>query len=122
VQYIRNIDLDDLARTNERVSKSLLGHDSGATTCTVTCVKTPPGGGSVAGRHFHVVDQLFYIVSGTMSVEIGGDEHEAGPGSLVIFPANTPHRNWNAGSDATVHIAFNTPLPDANEPFARPAI
>jgi hypothetical protein len=30
-----------------------------------------------------------------------------------------PHRNWNAGSEPTVHLAFNTPQPEAGKPFAR---
>jgi mannose-6-phosphate isomerase-like protein (cupin superfamily) len=121
MEYLRTVDLAGLAATDERVSISLLGHDSGATNCTVSCIKTPPGGGSVAGLHKHAVDQLFYIIGGTMTVEIGGREYEAGPGTLVIFPADTPHRNWNRGTEATVHLAFNTPLPNPNEPFAKPA-
>ena len=43
--------------------------------------------------HVHVFDQLFYIISGTMSIEIDGDCFEAGPGSLVVFPEGVPHRN-----------------------------
>jgi mannose-6-phosphate isomerase-like protein (cupin superfamily) len=41
----------------------------------------------------------------------GHGEFEAGPGSLVVFPAGVPHRNWNAGDVATVHLSFNTPVP-----------
>ena len=44
----------------------------------------------------------------------------AGPGSLVVFPAGVPHRNWNGGTEPTVHLAFNAPMPDPAEPFARP--
>jgi len=29
------------------------------------------------------------------------------------------HRNWNGSSKPTVHLAFNTPLPDPNVPFAK---
>ena len=100
--------------------QSLLDHDSGATTCAVNCIKTPPGDGSPAGTHTHVVDQLFYILSGTMSLEIEGRAYAAGPGTLVVFPAGVPHRNWNGGAEATVHLAFNTPLPLPDVPFALP--
>jgi len=53
-----------------------------------------------------------------MSLEIAGQGHVAGPGTRVIFPAGVPHRNWNGGPEATIHLAFNTPLPERGNPFA----
>ena len=70
--------------------------------------------------HTHVVDQIFYILSGTMSLEIEGTAYEAGPGTLVFFPAGVPHRNWNGGAEPTVHLAINVPMPDPKVPFAIP--
>jgi mannose-6-phosphate isomerase-like protein (cupin superfamily) len=120
VEYLRNVDFAQLTAVADRVSQPLLDWDSGATSCSVNCIKTPPGEGSPAGMHTHVVDQLFYILSGTMSLEIDGQAYTAHPGTLVVFPAGVPHRNWNGGSEPTVHLAFNTPLPSPDEPFARP--
>jgi quercetin dioxygenase-like cupin family protein len=120
LEYLRKVDFARLAATGERVTQPLLDWDSGATSCSVNCIKTPPGDGSPAGMHTHVVDQLFYILSGTMSLEIEGQAYTAEPGTLVVFPAGVPHRNWNGGSEATVHLAVNSPLPAQNEPFARP--
>ena len=37
---------------------------------------------------------------------------------MVVFPAGVPHRNWNAGSEPTVHLAINVPQPDPSAPFA----
>jgi mannose-6-phosphate isomerase-like protein (cupin superfamily) len=119
VEYVRKVDFAQLEAAGDRVSQSLLDRDSGATSCSVNCIKTPPGEGSPAGMHTHAVDQLFYILSGTMSLEIGGQSHMAGPGTLVVFPAGVPHRNWNGGPEATVHLAFNSPLPEEGKPFAR---
>ena len=68
--------------------------------------------------HTHVVDQIFYILSGTMNLEIDSTAYEAGPGTLVVFPAGVPHRNWNGSTEPTVHLAFNVPMPDPNVPFA----
>jgi len=121
VEYVRKVDFARLTADDGRVVQSLLDHDSGATSCSVNCIKTPPGDGSPAGMHTHVVDQLFYILSGTMKLEIAGHAYSAGPGTLVVFPAGVPHRNWNDGEEATVHLAFNSPLPSPDEPFARPA-
>jgi quercetin dioxygenase-like cupin family protein len=120
LEYLRKVDFARLAATGERVSQPLLDWDSGATSCSVNCIKTPPGEGSPAGMHTHVVDQLFYVLSGTMSLEIEGHPYTAEPGTLVVFPAGVPHRNWNGGNEAKVHLAVNSPLPAQDEPFARP--
>jgi len=121
MEYVRKVDLAAFEATapDERKSQALIDHGTGVSTCTINYIKTPAGGGSPAGMHVHDVDQIFYVLSGTMSIEIEGKEHECPPGSLIVFPAGVPHRNWNAGSEPTVHLAFNTPQPDANKPFAR---
>ena len=122
MDYVRSIDQAALAATapDQRFTQALLDHTSGAQHCSINIIQTPAGGGSPAGLHTHVVDQIFYILGGVMSVEIEGRQYDAGPGSLVFFPAGVPHRNWNGGSEPTLHLAFNTPMPDPNVPFARP--
>ena len=120
MQYIRPVDFGALNAAPDRFTQVLLDHESGATTCSVNCIKTPPGGGSPAGLHTHPVDQAFYVLSGTMGIEIEGQEYEVGPGTLVVFPKGVPHRNWNAGSEPTVHLAINTPAPDPAVPFSVP--
>jgi quercetin dioxygenase-like cupin family protein len=120
MEYVRQVDFETLNAAEGRFSQSLLDHESGGTTCSINCIKTPAGSGSPAGLHTHAVDQAFYIMSGTMGIEIEGKEYEAGPGTLVVFPAGVPHRNWNAGDEPTIHLAINTPAPDPNVPFAVP--
>jgi mannose-6-phosphate isomerase-like protein (cupin superfamily) len=121
MEYVRTVDFAAINASgpDERLSQALFDHKSGAKTCTINCIKTPVGGGSPAGMHVHDVDQIFYILSGTMSIEIEGKQHDCPPGSLIVFPAGVPHRNWNEGSEPTLHLAFNTPLPDPNVPFAK---
>ena len=119
MEYVRQADFAALEQATDRFTQKLFDHQSGAKTCTINLIKTPAGGGSPAGLHVHDVDQIFYILSGTMSIEIEGQQHECPPGSLIVFPAGMPHRNWNGGTEPTVHLAFNTPLPDPNVPFAR---
>jgi mannose-6-phosphate isomerase-like protein (cupin superfamily) len=118
IDHIRNIDSAALDAAAGRFTQMLLGRDSGGTTCEINCIKTPVGDGSPAGLHTHPFEQIFYVLEGTMSIEIDGREHQAGPGTLVINPAGVPHRNWNAGTEPTVHLALNVPLPDPNVPFA----
>lgn len=118
MDYVRTVDVASMHATGDRFTQALLARESGATTCEVNCIKTPVGDGSPAGLHTHPFDQIFYVLSGTMSLEIDGTPYEAGPGALVIFPSGVPHRNWNAGSEPTVHLALNVPLPDPSVPFA----
>src|ERR1700737_4300179 len=122
MEYLRTVDKSALAGASaeDRFSQWLLDHDSGSAHCSINYIRTPAGGGSPAGMHTHVVDQIFYILSGTMSLQIDGTAYEAGPGTLVFFPTGVPHRNWNGGTEPTVHLAFNTPLPDPSVPFANP--
>lgn len=119
--YIRSVDLDQLASTplSERYVQMLLDVTSGARHCTISYIRTPVGEGSPAGMHSHEVDQIFLVLSGTMSVEIGGTTFSADAGTLVIFPAGVHHRNWNQGDGPTVHVAINVPLPDPSKPFSK---
>ncbi len=121
MQYIRKIDFAAIQASGagERLTQILLDGASGSRTCSIHCIKTPPGGGSPAGMHVHDVDQVFYILSGTMSIEIEGQRQDCSAGSLIFFPAGLRHRNWNGGPEPTVHLAFNTPLPDPDLPIAR---
>ncbi|MBI2907008.1 MAG: cupin domain-containing protein [Chloroflexi bacterium] len=121
MEYVRKVDFDALEKSGEaeRVTQSLLDETSGARTCSIKCIKTPAGGGSPAGLHVHDVDQIFYILSGTMSVEIEGKQYECSPGSLIVFPAGVRHRNWNGSKEPIVHLALGTPLPNPNAPSAR---
>ena len=121
MEYVRRVDFAAIEKSgvDERLTQNLFDRTSGARTCTISCIKTPAGGGSPAGMHFHDVDQIFYILSGTMSIEIEGKQYDCSPGSLIVFPAGVRHRNWNGSNEPTVHLAFNTPLPDPSVPFAK---
>ena len=123
MDYLRKVDEAAFAAAaaDERITQVLLDHTDEPVHCAINCIRTPAGGGSPAGLHTHVVDQIFYILSGTMSIEIEGQQHECPPGTLVVFPAGVPHRNWNGGTEPTVHLAVNAPTPDPSVPFATPA-
>jgi quercetin dioxygenase-like cupin family protein len=119
-EYVRHVDggARDATPVGERYAQSLLDADSGARHCTISYIRTAAGGGSPAGMHVHEVDQIFYVLSGTMSIEIQGIGSVAEAGSLIVFPAGVPHRNWNDGDEPTVHLAFNVPMPDPAKTFA----
>ena len=118
MEYVRNVDFGAIDKADKRFTQALLERSGAYAGCTVNCIKTPAGEGSPAGLHTHPVDQLFYVMSGVMSLEIEGKQYQAGPGTLVVFPKGVPHRNWNAGSEPTVHLAIQIPAPDPGVPFS----
>ena len=120
MEYVRTVEFDKFdAAPNDRLSQALIDYGTGVSTCTINYIQTPAGGGSPAGLHVHDQDQIFYVLKGVMSIEVAGQEYECGPGSLIVFPKEVPHRNWNNGTEPTVHLAINTPMPDPSKPFAR---
>jgi mannose-6-phosphate isomerase-like protein (cupin superfamily) len=101
-QYIRPIDQAALhaGGPDARVRQILFDAKNGA----LNFIRTPAGGGSPEGTHTHKFDQIYYVLSGTMFVEINGEESIVQPSSAVVFPAGVPHRNWN--EEETIHLAL----------------
>jgi len=101
---------------DQRLSQKLLDRSSGADRVAVSLIRTPAGQGSPEGLHTHEFEQVFYVLSGEMNIEI-----RAPAGSLVRFEEGVPHRNWNDddGPDS-LHLAVNVPAPAADQPLAKP--
>ena len=87
MEYVRKVDFAAIENSgaHERMKLNLYDHIVGAKNCSINCIKTPADGGS-PGLHVHAVDQIFYVLKGTMSIEIEGGLHHCGPGSLIVFP------------------------------------
>lgn len=43
------------------------------------------------GTHQHPEDDVFYVLAGTMHLQVEGEWFEASAGSFVLVPGNTPH-------------------------------
>lgn len=114
--------LDAAIGAGVRHTEKLLDRASGGSACGVSIITTPSGGGSPEGMHIHEFEQVFYVLEGTMLVELLEEVHTVTAGTLVIFPRGVPHRNWNEGPDATVHVAINVPAPQLGIPSARPVM
>jgi len=58
-----------------------------------------PGAGPPMHVH-HLQEEAARVLSGRLGYQIlGGEPQFAGPGELVIWPAGTAHKWWNAGTD-----------------------
>lgn len=113
LEYVRQVDLRALAAADsaERFSQRLLTAENGAENIQVLYIRTPPGSGTRIGLHTHDIEQVFFLISGRMHYEINGIEGIAEPGSLIIFPAGIPHRNWS--EEETYHLAIMAPLKES---------
>ncbi|ATQ30215.1 hypothetical protein CS378_16650 [Rhodococcus ruber] len=63
------------------------------------------------GLHYHLSDQLYFLIDGHMQVQLGDEVHAIGPKTLVFIPAGLPHRNWNEGPGAENHFEMIIPTP-----------
>lgn len=111
-ERVRSVDFAaiEAAAPDKRVSLNVVDDRSGTEQTSVHYVRTPPGSSSPEGLHEHRWEQTFYIIAGTMTVEFEGEEpFELIPGDVVVFPTGVKHRNWNAGTEETIHLSISTP-------------
>ena len=80
----------------------------------------PPGGftGEEHGAHSGV-EQIYYVISGTMAVHIAGEDLVAGAGSLVYIPRGAKHYHRNSGKDNLVFLTVNCPVRSGEVPPLR---
>lgn len=116
------MDHDGLANAGpaERWTQMLHDQSQGAVGVEVRLIRTPGGSGSPDGLHVHDFEQVFYLLEGEMNIEVEGVESVVKAPSAIVFPQGVPHRNWNAGTVPTLHLAINAPAPDLDKPVSRP--
>lgn len=76
------------------------------------------------GAHAHEEDDVFYVLSGTMSFLLGDDWIDAQAGSFVLVPANMTHDFQNRSEGRAGVLNFSAPggfephMPAISEWFA----
>ena len=61
-------------------------------------------------QHRHAQhDEGFYVVSGIVRFSIGDQDHDAGPGTLVMVPPGAPHSFANPGDEPATLLTTFTP-------------
>jgi mannose-6-phosphate isomerase-like protein (cupin superfamily) len=91
-------------------SEILASPKTGVDSCYVICSRVEPGA-SGPNLHTHPADQFYFIVSGTMRVQLGTEEFSVGPDTLVSIPEGTPHCNRNPGNETEIHLEIIAPAP-----------
>jgi mannose-6-phosphate isomerase-like protein (cupin superfamily) len=92
----------------------LAGRSNGSERAAVNVVEVQPGSGGPS-HHIHSFDQFYYVVEGTMNVEIGLKRFQATANTFVVLPAGVVHRNWNEGPGIEKHITMLVPEPPQGE-------
>jgi oxalate decarboxylase/phosphoglucose isomerase-like protein (cupin superfamily) len=70
----------------------------------------PPGPRRlIAPLHLHHSDdEAWYVLEGTLHVQVGDNEVQAAAGSGVFVPRGTPHTYWNPGPGPTRYLLIMT--------------
>lgn len=75
-------------------------------------------GGCGPSLHYHHSDQLYFLLRGSMNVQLGAEVHRIEAGTLVFIPAGLAHRNWNDGEGTETHFELIAPAPVPGAPLA----
>jgi transcriptional regulator with XRE-family HTH domain len=69
-------------------------------------VEYQPGGSSTGDTTFmrHAGQEFGYGLAGRLTIHLGFDTHQLGPGDSISFPATTPHRLGNDGTEPAVAL------------------
>jgi mannose-6-phosphate isomerase-like protein (cupin superfamily) len=88
----------------------LVDRERGSEHATINIAEIAPGA-SGPPTHIHAFHQFYFVLEGTLSIEVALERHEAGPNTLVVLPAGVPHRQWNGGDVTERHFTILTPSP-----------
>ena len=79
-----------------------------AATFSVIEERMPPG--TTEQRHWHArAKQFFYVLAGTLKMEVEGYNHELPPGFGIEIPAGTAHQARNEGATDVKFLVISSP-------------
>lgn len=82
-----------------------LGRRAGLTRAGVSLARIAPGKESFVYHSHEREEEWLYILSGSGTAEIDGEEHEVGPGDFMGFPApSVAHHLRNTGTEPLVYL------------------
>ncbi|MBV0925116.1 cupin domain-containing protein [Halomicroarcula limicola] len=72
-------------------------------------------GGAVVPEHGHPHEQVGFVVHGTATFEVDGEEYVIGPGDSYVIPGDEPHRVENRTDEPVSGIdVFSPPRTDVD--------
>jgi mannose-6-phosphate isomerase-like protein (cupin superfamily) len=97
------IDIEELRRGETPV---FVGADHGGVPVSFILDRSNPGSGPALHRHPY--DEVWVLEEGHASFTAGDRTLTAGPGSVVIVPAGTPHSFTNTGTTPLRMVCIHT--------------
>ncbi len=101
--------------TSPIVAAPLAGNTLGSVTGDFVIAEWRDAGGAVGERRLiapphvhHNDDEAWYVLEGTLCVQVGENEVEARAGSGVLVPHGMPHTYWNPGPGPTRYLLVMT--------------
>lgn len=96
--------------------QSLVDRSVGARALRINLMQVQPGAGS-PDWHIHAFAQMYIILDGEMTLDVGRRRLKAPKNSLVVLPAGVVHRNFNAAAEEERHISLLVPEPAEGQIF-----
>jgi uncharacterized cupin superfamily protein len=91
----------------------VLGRATGSRGIGCSWYEIPPGK-TAFPNHYHCAnEESIYVLEGTGTLRIGGDEVAVGPGDYATFPVGPAHTHqlWNTGTAPLRYLCFSTMEP-----------
>ena len=90
---------------NSELTGVQLGRRAGLARTGISLARLAPGKESFVYHSHEREEEWLYILSGTGTAEIDGEEHRVGPGDFMAFPApSVAHHLRNTGSEPLVYL------------------
>jgi len=80
-------------------------------------VQEYPPGGYTEGHPVHLdFEQTYYVLAGTLTLILDGEEHRVPEGTFVFIPRGMRHEHRNDGSVPVRFMTINVPVRDGGVP------
>jgi quercetin dioxygenase-like cupin family protein len=113
MEYLRKVDFS--AFTPDRFSWQVLAETE---RCIIVVVRQPANGAAQGPTpHYHLGDQVFYMLQGSLEISLDGVKHRADPDSAIFIPAGTIHSHVPLKDE--IHLDLISPAPTRGLPLGR---
>lgn len=90
--------------------QTLIDRTIGACSMRINTLRVQPGAGS-PDFHIHASAQMYIMLEGEMTIDVGRTRFQAGPNSIVVLPPGVVHRNFNGTTEVERHMSLLVPEP-----------
>ncbi len=89
--------------------RELLAHrNSAIRNQSLAEARLPPGRATIP-HHHAIVEEIYYILTGTGAMTLGDETHPVGPGDAIAIPPGARHTIRNIGRDELVFLCCCAP-------------